>query len=52
MTDYTSSAVSSYTRKYTSFSGADIVATFNGKVCGELQQITYSVTREKVPIDC
>lgn len=44
-------AISSYTRKYTSFSGADIVATFNGMVCGELQQITYSVTREKVPID-
>ena len=42
--------VSEYTRKYTSFSGADIVATFNGQVCGELQQITYSVTREKVPI--
>ena len=41
---------SEYTRKYTSFSGSDIVATFNGKVVGELQQISYSVTREKVPI--
>ncbi len=41
---------SSYTKTYTSFSGADIVATFAGKVIGELQAITYSVTREKAPI--
>lgn len=39
-----------YTRTYTSFSGADIVATFDGFVIGELQAITYSVTREKAPI--
>jgi sporulation protein YlmC with PRC-barrel domain len=39
-----------YTKTYTSFSGADIMATFNGKVVGELQAITYSVTREKAPI--
>lgn len=39
-----------YTRTYTSFSGCDIVASFNGKVCGELQGITYSVSREKAPI--
>lgn len=43
-------AQSVYTKTYTSFSGADIVATFNGKVIGELQAITYSVTREKAPI--
>jgi hypothetical protein len=36
-----------YTRTYTSFSGADIVCTFNDRVIGELQAITYSVTREK-----
>ena len=43
-------AQSQYTRTYTSFSGADIVATFNGRIIGELQAITYSVTREKAPI--
>lgn len=41
---------SQYTKTYTSFSGADIVATFNNIVIGELQAITYSVTREKAPI--
>ena len=39
-----------YTKTYTSFSGCDIVASFNGKVVGELQGITYSVSREKAPI--
>lgn len=39
-----------YSKTFTSFSGADIVATFNGTVVGELQAITYSVTREKAPI--
>lgn len=38
--------VSEYTKTYTSFSGCDIVATFNGKVIGELQAITYSISRE------
>lgn len=42
--------VSSYKADYTSFSGADIVATINNKVIGELQAISYSVTREKTPI--
>jgi hypothetical protein len=42
--------VTSYQRSYTSFSGADIVATFDGYVIGELQAISYSVTREKAPI--
>lgn len=42
--------VSEYTKTYTSFSGCDIVATFNGKVIGELQAITYSISREKAPI--
>lgn len=41
---------SAYTKTFTSFSGADIVATFNGRVVGELQAVTYSVTREKAPI--
>lgn len=39
-----------YTKTYTSFSGCDIVAAFNGKVIGELQGITYSVSREKSPV--
>jgi hypothetical protein len=43
-------AQSNYQQTFTSFSGADIVATFNGKIIGELQAITYSVTREKAPI--
>lgn len=39
-----------FDKTYTSFSGADIKATFGNKVIGELQSITYSVTREKSPI--
>ena len=39
-----------YTKTYTTFGGSDIVATFNVKVIGELQAITYSITREKVPV--
>lgn len=42
--------VSEYTRSYNSFSGCDIKATFGGQVIGELQGISYSVTREKAPI--
>lgn len=40
---------SEYTKTYTSFSGADIVASFGDTVIGELQGITYSVSREKAP---
>jgi len=43
-------AVSSYQKTYTTFGGADIVATFGGTIVGELQAITYSVTREKAPV--
>lgn len=39
-----------YTKTYTTFSGADIVAVFNGTVIGTLAGITWSVTREKAPI--
>src|SRR4051812_49290018 len=39
-----------YTKTYTTFSGADIVATFNGTVIGTLAGITWSVTREKAPV--
>lgn len=41
---------SQYTRTYTTFSGADIIATFNNIVIGELQALTFSVTREKAPV--
>jgi hypothetical protein len=34
---------------FSSFKGADIVATFNGKVIGELQSITYSTERRDEP---
>lgn len=44
------SMTSSYTKTYSTFSGADIVPTFDGKVIGELQALTYSVTREKAPV--
>lgn len=43
-------AYQEYSKSYTAFSGCDIVATFNGKVIGELQAITYNVTREKAPV--
>ena len=43
-------AESVYKRTFTSFSGADIVVTFKGKVVGELQALTVSVTREKAPV--
>ncbi|SFJ66214.1 hypothetical protein SAMN02799624_05440 [Paenibacillus sp. UNC496MF] len=39
-----------YSRTFSSFSGADIVATFNGRLIGELQAISYSVVREVAPI--
>lgn len=39
-----------YMKTFTSFSGADIVATFGSKVFGQLQAITYAVQREVAPI--
>lgn len=45
------SVSSEYTKTYTSFSGCDIVCTFGSQVIGELQAITYSVQREKAPIN-
>jgi hypothetical protein len=43
-------AKSKYTETYTSFSGADIVAQFNGVTIGTLAGITWSVSREKAAI--
>lgn len=45
-----STDIDNYTKTYTSFSGADIVCTFNGVVIGNLSGITWSVTREKAPL--
>jgi len=42
--------VQKYLNTYTTFSGADIVATFGGVEIGALSGITFSVTREKAPI--
>jgi len=39
-----------YQATYTTYSGADIQATFNGVIIGTLSGITWSVTREKAPI--
>lgn len=47
---YYDSAVNKYLNTYTTFSGADIVATFGGVEIGALSGITFSVTREKAPI--
>ena len=44
----TNMSAAEYTKTYTTFGGCDIVPTFNGKVIGEIQAITYSLTREKV----
>lgn len=39
-----------YTRTFSSYSGADIVTSFNGRVMGELQALNYSVSREVAPL--
>ncbi len=43
-------SVSEYSRSCNSFSGVDIKATFANVQIGELQAISYSITREKAPI--
>ncbi len=42
--------LSKYTNTYTTFSGSEIMATFDGAVIGGLSGITWSVTREKAPV--
>lgn len=42
--------LSRFTNTYTTFSGADIVASFGGVPVGTLAGITWSITREKAPI--
>ena len=41
---------SEYTNTYSTFSGCDITCSFGSQVIGELQGISYSVTREKAPV--
>lgn len=45
------SQTSAFTRGYNSFAGVDIRATFGDKVIASLQGISYSITREKAPIN-
>lgn len=37
-------------KTFSTYSGADIVASFNGRIIGELQGITYRVQREVAPV--
>jgi hypothetical protein len=46
----TNDKIEQYSRTYTTFSGADIVASFNGVAIGALAGLTWSVTREKAPV--
>ena len=41
---------SQYTKTYTSFSGVDMVVHIDNERIGEIQGISYSITREKAPI--
>ena len=41
---------SPFVNTYTSFSGADLVVSIGPNVVGELQQISYGIQREKVPV--
>ena len=41
--------VSEYTQSYNSIAGADIKAVFGNTPFGELQAISYAITREKSP---
>jgi hypothetical protein len=43
-------AIAKFTKTYNAFSGVDMIVTFGGRWIGELQGISYSVTREKVPM--
>ena len=42
--------MNTFTKSYTSFSGVDITAVFDSVPIGNLQGISYSITREKSPI--
>lgn len=42
--------LNNYLNSLTTFSGADLVATFQNRIIGELQQVTWNITREKGPV--
>lgn len=42
--------MSQYTQTYNSFSGVDMIVTFAGSIIGELQGVSYTVTREVAPL--
>lgn len=44
-TNTTNASATAYKNTYTTFSGCDIVASFGATIIGELQGISYSVTR-------
>ena len=46
----TATTAARLSRTYNSFSGVDIQATFAGTHIGELQGVSYTVTREKAPL--
>jgi len=46
----TDPVISEFVRSHNSFSGVDMKATFGNVTIGELQAISYSITREKAPI--
>ena len=41
---------SSVTQTYNSFSGVDMIVTFGSATVGEVQGVSYTVTREKAPL--
>jgi len=45
-----STTLNSYTKSYNSFAGSDMVVTFNKRIVGELQGLSYTVQREKAPM--
>ena len=44
-------STTAYKDTYTTFSGCDIVCSFGSQIIGEIQGISYSVTREKAPVN-
>lgn len=45
-----STTAASVTQTYNSFSGVDMIVTFGDVVVGEVQGVSYTVTREKAPL--
>ena len=50
MANTNNASATAYKNTYTTFSGCDVVASFGASIIGELQGISYSVTREKAPV--